>query len=161
MKRAMVIETRRAIRADLPKMAAMAAELVRMHQAQDSRRFMLPDDVEAGYHWWFGKELGREGTELWVATVDDELAGYSYATLEERDWNALLDQHGAIHDIWVEAKHRRHGLGARLLTAIIAGLEARGAPRIVLSTMVGNEAAQALFRAHGFRSTMLEMTRGG
>jgi hypothetical protein len=34
-----------------------------------------------------------------------------------------------------------------------------GAERVLLSTMVGNETAQHLFRATGFRPTMLEMTR--
>jgi RimJ/RimL family protein N-acetyltransferase len=33
------------------------------------------------------------------------------------------------------------------------------APRIVLSTMVANHAAQRLFARYGFRPTMLEMTR--
>ena len=42
---------------------------------------------------------------------------------------------------------------------MVARLEALGAPRVVLSTMVGNEAAQRLFRQCGFRPTMLEMTR--
>jgi RimJ/RimL family protein N-acetyltransferase len=44
---------------------------------------------------------------------------------------------------------------------MIRELEALGAPRIVLSTMVRNESAQRLFAAVGFRPTMLEMTRGG
>jgi ribosomal protein S18 acetylase RimI-like enzyme len=44
---------------------------------------------------------------------------------------------------------------------MIAALVTAGAPRVVLSTMVGNAAAQELFRACGFRPTMLEMTRGG
>ncbi|MCC7384034.1 MAG: GNAT family N-acetyltransferase [Deltaproteobacteria bacterium] len=142
-------------------MAAMAGELVRMHHRQDPGRFMQPPDVEAGYRWWFGKELGRPEAVLLVAVSDGELVGYAYGTREERDWNALLDVHGALHDIFVAAAHRRSGVGARLLDAIVAALEAKGAPRIVLSTMVSNEAAQSLFRAHGFRPTMVEMTHGG
>jgi ribosomal protein S18 acetylase RimI-like enzyme len=43
--------------------------------------------------------------------------------------------------------------------ALIDELTRRDAPRIVLSTMVSNEAAQKLFAACGFRPTMLEMTR--
>jgi len=41
----------------------------------------------------------------------------------------------------------------------LAWLEARGAPRVVLSTAAGNEAAQRLFAGAGFRRTMVEMTR--
>ncbi|MBK6689056.1 MAG: N-acetyltransferase [Deltaproteobacteria bacterium] len=156
-----VVEVRAATRADLDAMAKMAAELVRMHHAQDAGRFMLPPEVEGGYRWWFGNELERPEAELWVATINGQLAGYAYATREERDWNALLDPHGAIHDIFVDPQHRRAKVGDRLLAAIVGALEQKGAPRIVLSTMVGNLSAQALFRRHNFRPTMLEMTRGG
>jgi hypothetical protein len=47
---------------------------------------------------------------------------------------------------------------ARFL-ATIAALEARGAPRVVLSTAERNEGAQRLFARAGFRQTMIEMTR--
>ena len=43
--------------------------------------------------------------------------------------------------------------------ALVAALERMGAKRVVLSTLVGNEQAQRVFRACGFRPTMLEMTR--
>jgi RimJ/RimL family protein N-acetyltransferase len=156
-----VVEVRAATRADLDAMAHMAAELVRMHHEEDPARFMLPPDVERGYRWWFGKELERAEAELWVATLEGELAGYAYATREERNWNALLDPHGAIHDVFVDPRHRRAQVGDRLLAALVTALEQKGAHRIVLSTMVGNVSAQALFRRQGFRPTMLEMTRGG
>lgn len=39
-----------------------------------------------------------------------------------------------------------------------AALVARGCERIVLSTATGNEAAQRLFEAAGFRATMIEMS---
>ena len=42
---------------------------------------------------------------------------------------------------------------------VTAALEARGAPRCVLSTAEKNESAQRLFARAGFRRTMIEMTR--
>ena len=94
-----------------------------------------------------------------VAERGSEIVGYAYGALESRDWNMLLDAHGAMHDVFVAAEARRGGVGRQLVDAMVQGLEALGAPRIVLSTMVGNEAAQRVFRACGFRPTMLEMTR--
>jgi ribosomal protein S18 acetylase RimI-like enzyme len=64
-----------------------------------------------------------------------------------------------LHDIVVDPDHRREGVGRLLLDATLAWLDARGAPRIVLSTAERNEAAQRLFAAAGFRRTMIEMTR--
>jgi ribosomal protein S18 acetylase RimI-like enzyme len=141
--------------------AALAARLVRMHHDVDAARFFLPDDVERGYGYWFGREIARDEARVLVATRGEQIVGYAYGTLEGRDWNALLDRHGALHDIYVEDAERKRGTGRRLLDAIVAELEALGAERIVLSTMVSNTAAQRLFTSAGFRPTMLEMTRGG
>jgi ribosomal protein S18 acetylase RimI-like enzyme len=115
--------------------------------------------VEEGYVRWFGRELRREAAVILVAARGTAIVGYAYATLEQRDFNQLLDEHAAVHDIVVASDARRAGIGRRLLTALIETLEELGAPRIVLHTMVDNHEAQALFRSVGFRATMFEMTR--
>jgi ribosomal protein S18 acetylase RimI-like enzyme len=152
---------RRALPGDLDGAAALAARLVRQHHEVDPRRFFLPPDVEHGYRSWFRQEHGRREAVIVVAARGPDLVGYSYGTLEGRDWNLLLDRHGAVHDIYVAESERQRGTGRRLMEAITAELEGLGAPRIVLSTMVSNTAAQRLFASVGFRSTLLEMTRGG
>ena len=152
---------RRARPEDLDSAAALAERLVRMHHEVDPARFFLPDDVQRGYTYWFGRELKRREAVVLVAEREGQVVGYAYGTLEDRDWNALLDRYGALHDIYVADSERRRGTGRRLLDAIVAELEALGAPRIVLCTMVSNTSAQRLFASAGFRSTMLEMTRGG
>jgi ribosomal protein S18 acetylase RimI-like enzyme len=146
---------------EIERAASLAACLVDLHHDADPGRFFRPENVQRGYAGWFGKELGRSAAVLLVAVRGDEMLGYAYGALEERDWNLLLDAHGAIHDLFVLEAARRQGVGRRLLDAMIRELEALGAPRIVLATMVRNEPAQRLFAAAGFRPTMLEMTRGG
>lgn len=150
---------------DLPAAARFAAELVRQHHAVDPERFLLVDAIEPGYLAWFRGELQRAHAVILVAKptgADSNAAeplGYAYGALEGRDWNLLLDEHGAIHDLFVAERARRTGLGRALLERLVAELEGLGARRIVLSTMVSNTAAQRLFSAAGFRPTMLEMTR--
>jgi ribosomal protein S18 acetylase RimI-like enzyme len=153
------VVVRAAKREELPAVAALAGKLVRMHHAVDPRRFFLPDRVEAGYEWWLGKELERAHARVLVAAEGERVIGYSYGALEERDWNLLLDAHGAVHDLYVSEDERGRGTGKRLLLAMLSELEGLGAERVLLSTMVGNDTAQRLFRAAGFRPTMLEMTR--
>jgi ribosomal protein S18 acetylase RimI-like enzyme len=153
------VVVRSATRAELPAVAVLAGRLVRMHHAEDETRFFLPDRVEAGYEWWLGRELDRAEARVLVAEHDGRVVGYSYGALEERDWNLLLDVHGAVHDLYVSDDARGRGIGKQLLQAMLTELEGLGAERVVLSTMVGNETAQRLFRAAGFRPTMLEMTR--
>lgn len=148
-------------RGDLAAVGELAGALVRMHHAVDPKRFLLVDGVERGYARWFGSQLGRDGVVLLVAVEDasGEIVGYAYGSLEPRDWNMLLDEHGALHDVFVLEKARGAKLGERLVRETCARLEAAGAPRVVLSTMVSNEPAQRLFAKCGFRATMIEMTK--
>jgi ribosomal protein S18 acetylase RimI-like enzyme len=150
---------RPARRDDLAAVARLAGELLRMHHAWDARRFFLPDKVEEGYTWWLGRELEREEVVILVAARGDRIVGYTYGRIEERDWNQLLDEHGALHDLFVDPAERRRGVARRLVEATLAALTAKGAPRVVLHTAAANEAAAAFFAALGFRRTMIEMTR--
>jgi len=150
---------RRALAGDLERAGRLGGALARLHHDRDPDRFFLPEGVDEGYAWWFGKELKRQNAVVLVALRGEELVGYAYGALEDRDWNLLLDRHGVLHDIFVSEQARGLGVGAQLLDAMVRELEALGAPRIVLHTMVSNENAQRLFRSRGFRSTMLEMMR--
>src|SRR5688500_16803663 len=150
---------RRAEPGDLEGAAELAGHLARQHHETDADRFFLPEGIEQGYAGWFNRELPRREALILVALEGGVVVGYAYGTLEERNWNLLLDEHGEIHDIYVIERARRLGVGKRLLDTIIAELDALGAPRIVLSTMVGNHPAQRLFESRGFRPTLLEMTR--
>ena len=150
---------RRATPRDLTRAAELAGKLARMHHETDPARFFLPERVEQGYAWWFERVLADTDAVLLVAEVEQNLVGYAYGGLEERDWNLLLDEHGAIHDVYVDDATRRHGVGRALVGAMLAELEQLGAERVVLSTMPTNLAAQGLFKSFGFRVTFLEMTR--
>ena len=140
-------------------MAHLAAQLVRQHHAFDPRRFFLQEPVERGYEWWLGRELHREGALILVAERSGTIVGYTYATIEERDWNLLLDAHAGLHDIFVDVEARGAGVGAALLEATLAEVGRLGAPRVVLMSAAQNAPAQRLFARLGFRTTMVEMTR--
>jgi ribosomal protein S18 acetylase RimI-like enzyme len=146
---------------DLPAVSRLAAELVRYHHALDARRFLLVEPLEQGYQRFLSAEIKNPNVVLLVAEESrgKSVVGYAYGRLEPRDWNMLLDSYGALHDILVAKSARRSGVGELLVRETCARLEALGAPRVLLSTAVQNEAAQALFERVGFRRTMIEMTR--
>jgi len=144
---------------DLDEIGNMAGELVRLHHALDPKRFLMIEGVERGYARFFKSQLEDPDTILVVAERAGRRVGYAYARLEPRDWNSLLDACGALHDIFVVESERRNGVAARLLEDVVLRLRARGAPRLVLSTAASNETAQRFFERHGFRRTMIEMTR--
>lgn len=151
--------------ADLPAVSRLAAELVRLHHRLDPPRFLLVEPIEAGYQWFFGKELGRKRALILVAeekrgkgAAKPVIIGYAYGTLESRNWNDLLDACGKLNDLYVDPAARRQGTGRALVNAMLEALRARGAPRVVLLSAWRNPDAHAFFEAMGFRRTMLEMT---
>ena len=98
-----------------------------MHHATDPARFLLVDSLEKGYERWFERELSRAEAVILVASRSDsslgeQVLGYAYGTLEPRDWNLLLDEHGAIHDVYVCASERGRGTGRRLVQAMLLSL---------------------------------------
>ena len=94
-----------------------------------------------------------------VAELHGAVVGYVYAEVAGFDYMSLRGPAGILTDIVVDQAHRGQGIGRLLLDAAIAGLEARGVPRVVLSTAEQNATAQQLFASAGFRRTMIEMTR--
>ena len=145
--------------ADLPGVARLATRLVREHHAMDPARFMIFDNIEEGYAAYLGGELQRKNAIVLVAASGDGVVGYAYGRIEPRDWNALRERCGALHDVYVDAGARQLGIGASLIEEMVKRLVALGAPRVVLMTAVQNAGAQRLFKRLGFRITMLEMTR--
>lgn len=151
---------RPAARGDLPAIGRLGALLVRMHHELDPRRFLaVTPGTERAYASFLGSQLDQPNVLVLVAERDGLVAGYSYAGLEGTDYMSLRGPAGVVYDIAVDPAARRVGIGTTLLDATLAALEARGAPRVVLSTAVGNAAAQRLFRRAGFRETMVEITR--
>src|SRR5258708_7262018 len=97
----MTVIVRAAEARDLPAIAELAGRLVRQHHGFDAQRFMLIPNAEAGYTRFFEGELANPAVLILAAERDQAIVGYAYARLEPRDWNALLDACGVLHDIYV------------------------------------------------------------
>ena len=153
------LEIRDVTEADLTEVSRRAAELVRLHHRWDSKRFMLVEPLEAGYRRFLSSQLGQPGVVLLLALRRGACVGYLYGALEDRDWPSLRDACGAIHDVYVDADQRRHGVASALMAAALERLKALGAPRVVLGSAQANAEGQKLFEKLGFRRTMVEFTR--
>ena len=154
------VDIRPAVPADLPAIGRLGALLVRTHHDFDPERFIAATpQTEHRYASFLGTQLDEPTIVILVAVRDSEVLGYTYAGVEGPDYMSLRGPAGALYDIVVDPAHRGHGVGRTLLDATLEALDARGAPRVVLSTAERNESAQRLFARAGFRRTMLEMTR--
>jgi len=77
------------------------------------------------------------------AGTPPRLAGYLMAWLDAGE--------GHIGNLAVVPDLRRHGIATALLDDLFDGARAKGTPSLTLEVRVSNDAAQALYQAHGFR----------
>lgn len=141
------------------RLGVLGADLVRQHHAFDPRRFVRAGAATAtAYGAFLEQQLTLPDALVLAAERAGKLVGYAFAGLEGADYMALRGPAGVVYDLIVSAPFRGQGLGGQLLCEAIRTLEARGAPRIVLSTAAPNRSAQRLFTRFGFRPTMIEMT---
>ena len=144
--------------ADLPAVGALAAGLVTAHHQWDPRRFFTTPDVSRSYQDYFRAQLGNRDVLLLVAERSGAVAGYLYGSVEGRDWAMLLENHGAVHDVFVAPEARHQGAARALMHEATARFRQRGLERVVLYAATANAEGQALFESLGFRRTMVELT---
>ena len=80
---------------------------------------------------------------LWLVALDgDTTVGYigSQTVLDETD----------MMNVAVAPSHRRMGIGAKLVTALIAALQERGSRSLTLEVRASNQNAQKLYAKLGF-----------
>ena len=154
------VTVRPATPADLPRLGRLGALLVEAHCNLDAQRFLAARPrTPADYAAFLTLQLDRPDVAVLVADESGDVIGYAYATVGGYDYMALCGPAGVLHDVFVDPGYRGRGVGRLLLDAALAFLKVRGAPRVVLTTAEGNQAAQRLFARAGFRRTMVEMTR--
>ncbi|MFF0338900.1 GNAT family N-acetyltransferase [Kribbella sp. NPDC004875] len=96
-------------------------------------------DADAGY-------LGAAGTLIFVATVDDEVAGWCWGyRLPRPDGASML----YLHNLAVVESRRGQGIGRWLVTEFISAGRAAGATKMFLTTGAGNVPARKLYDALG------------
>jgi len=149
-----VIDVRPAGPADAPGISDLAAEVQTIHAAAQPTIFKPagPDTFPPAA---IRELMATPGHRFWVATSGDaanEMLGYVYATVHaqpETTWRyattvVTLDQ------MSVAARHRRHGVGGRLVTAVRDAAAALGAAEVRLNVWAFNESARAFYDRCGF-----------
>ena len=101
---------------------------------------------------------GQPGAFSLIARVDGEPAGIAncftgFSTFAARP---LVN----VHDLGVRPEYRGRGVGRTLLAAVEAEAERRGACKVTLEVLSGNEPAKALYAAVGFAGYGLDPAAG-
>jgi len=96
----------------------------------------------------FFRLMANMNPELFiVATVDEELVGYTVGELEARRNGGKV---GHIMNVAVDSQHRRRGVGTMLMEELEARLYRLGATAVYLEVRESNVDAQRLYTLRGY-----------
>jgi ribosomal protein S18 acetylase RimI-like enzyme len=111
------------------------------------------------------RELARQAAAqhgvtggLLVARDGDDLVGFVTFSTESGDYDQDADR-GLIHDLYVRAPYRDHGVGSRLLRGAEKRLAAEGVDAVSLEAMVDNVAARRFYCRHGYETFRVELEK--
>ena len=97
-----------------------------------------------------GKRSGR----IIVADSGGRIVGFVSCRAEDHG-DVLLtpdaNRYGYISDVFVSAKHRRHGIAEKLLAAANQHLVDLGLRRVVVRALAANDSAWTIYERHGFK----------
>ena len=82
-----------------------------------------------------------------LALADDEPAGLAWGKID-----AASRSIAHVYQMWVAPAHRRRGIGADLLVALIVWAHSRNAVQVVLSVTSGDSPARRLYERMGFKA---------
>ena len=140
------LKIRRADERDIPVLLMLAKEFMSEVGATREERMEI-----------LRKALRNLDYELMVAELDGQTVGFI------DQWIMHDFAHGAklsyIQNLYVTSKHRRNGIGSRLLEQIIRSTEKKGVLEIHVVTEFENKAAINLYRKHGFVKESLQLER--
>jgi GNAT superfamily N-acetyltransferase len=126
--------------ADAESLGTLNAQLIRDEGHRNS--MTAPQLVERMTGWL------RGDYQAVIVEHDDTIAGY---VLFRRD-----PDHIYVRQIFVQAEHRRQGVGRALVQWAIRNAW-HGAPRIRIEVLVGNAVGREFWRALGFRDYCIAM----
>ena len=140
------LKVMRADESDIPVLLMLAEEFMSEVEATREKRMKI-----------LQKALRNPDYELVMADLEGETVGFI------DQWIIHDFAHGAklsyIQNLYITSKHRRKGIGSRLLEEIIRSAENKGVLEIHVVTEFENEAAINLYRKHGFVEESLQLER--
>ena len=136
---------RRADESDIPILPMLAEEFMPQEATREKRKEILRHILK------------NPDYELLVAELDGKIAGFI------DQWIIHDFAHGAklsyIQNLYVTSKHRRKGVGSRLLGEIMKSAKKKGVLEIHVVTEFGNRSAINLYRKYGLVRESLQLER--
>ena len=148
---------------DTEAIVECVVELQEYERALDAR-MLEGGQIAREYFGWMRDKCDREAGTIFVLEVRTEIAGFVAVQTEARNEDAdeVPYRFAYISDLMVRERHRRRGLGRRLLEHARSHATHCGAPYLRIGVHGRNRAARALYESAGFeaREILFEQSLG-
>ena len=135
----MEVVIRKALKEDCPKIMELIKELAVYEKAGDKVTVKFDHFVESGFGsnpvWW-----------SFVATIDDKIVGIALYYVRYSTWKG---QRMYLEDIVVNLEYRGHGIGKKLMDAIIVEGKEKKFNGIMWQVLDWNEPAINFYKRYG------------
>ena len=140
-------------KATLADTAAVAHQRRQMFDALSEIPTAEGDEIEAAVRAYAERAMPAGTYHSWLVEHEGVAVaggGIQIRTLMPRPGYVHGEPEGLIVSMWTEPAHRRHGLGRRIVEAILAWGRANGVTRF---TLHASQYGQPLYEQYGFRAT--------
>ena len=146
----MTVIIREAHLADGPALVLLNEEIQRLHVAHRPETFRSTRTVEVARR--FDELLGDPAVKIWLAVVDQELAGYLVGVVRSQAETAFTVARTwfELDQIGVQPRHWRGGVARQLVARAVAYATSNGIERVELCSWSFNQQAQRAFERLGF-----------
>jgi ribosomal protein S18 acetylase RimI-like enzyme len=148
-----LVSIRRATVSDAATVSALNADVQAIHASALPWLFKAPS-AETFPLAAAASMLARDDVLVYVAYLGDEPVGYAYAQVRRHPDTSLQYAFEEIHlhHLSVSPRHRGHGVGGVLLSAVRRAADDRGIRQVALDVWTFNQRAEGFFRRHGFEA---------
>lgn len=149
---------RRGSHEDWPAVQALLREIDELHARLAPSFFRSAPRAELEWRRLLADAHGAalvatEATTTTTAPAKPSILGLVTVRVYDTPPEPLMQprRRGHVETLVVAGRHRRRGIGSRLLAGASEWARAGGAAEIVLTTWSGNDAADAFYQRHGYR----------
>lgn len=154
---AATMRVRSATSSDVERVLPMVEAICAMHKTMDPTKYGFVPEIVERYRGWLPQRAADHRSVFLIAEDGTGVAGFAVGTVEPEIPIYEIKEFGFIHDLWVEPRARRMGVGRMLAQTALERFKSMGVRQVRLDTALANEGARRLFAGCGFRCSATEM----
>lgn len=140
---------RKATAKDVSSIVELWKELMDFHKEFD-RFFSRSANGHEGFADFITGHISSETSNVFVAEAGKDIVGYCLAIAEKHPPVLEIQKYGLVQDLAVTKKHRRRGIGERLLKEALSWFFEKGVDRIETRVAKCNKLSTEFWAKMGF-----------